>query len=224
MKITSIKYPIMAIFATCSMGLVSNTANAQKHVKQDTFEYCNPVDKYTSEDLPAIFREKVNPSSWTNDPNILAKAPNPKFTVKNKEIIAKGVVDITNCKLYIYDSNGKAIEAFNVANGARSSPTKPGIRKVLSKMKYKYENCPKTSKRYRFPADYGPKIAYLNVVDTVTGTLYDKGQYLHGTRHDYVLLRENRHFTHGCTRLLNRDALYVINDVLEIGDYLKFVK
>ena len=190
----------------------------------DTFVPCNPVDKYTSDDLPKVFREPVNPSSWTNDPNVLVNAPSPKFMFKGQEMIAKGVVDIKNCKFYIYDSEGKAIEAFNVANGAPSSPTKPSVRKVLSKMEYPYSNCPKSSKRYRYPRDYGPKIAYLNIVNTKTGTLSDNGEYLHGTRSDKVLQRKNRHLTHGCTRLFNRDALYVINDVLKVGDYLKFVE
>ena len=224
MKINNVKYPIITLFTVCSMGLVSNRANAQTPAKQDTFEYCNPVDKYTPEDLPAVFRENINHSSWTNDPMVLKKAPSPKFKLKGKENIAKGVVDITNCKLYIYDSFGKAIEAFDVACGASYTPTKPSVRKVLSKMVYPYRNCPRASKRYRFPGDYGPKIAYLNLVDTITGTLSDNGQYLHGTRHDKDLLRKNRHFTHGCTRLPNRDALYVINDVLKVGDYLKYVK
>ena len=206
------------------MGIAANKINSQTPPKQDSFEHRNPVDKYTKEDLPAIFREEVNQSSWTNDPNVLANAPSPKFTLQGKETNAKGVVDITNCKLYIYDSNGKAIEAFDVANGASSSPTKPSVRKVLSKMIYPYSNCPRGSKRYRFPGDYGPKIAYLNIVDTITGALYDNGQYLHGTRHDSHLRREKRHFTHGCTRLPNRDALYVINDVLDVGDFLKFTR
>lgn len=214
----------MTLFAISSLGIAANKVRAQESTQKDTFKYCNPVDKYTSADLPVIFREAENPSSWTNNPKILAAAPSPKFNLKGKETIAKGVVDITNCKLYIYDSDGKAIEAFNVANGASASRTKAGIRKVLSKMVYPYSNCPKTSKRYRFPGDYGPKIAYLNIVDTVTGALSDNGQYLHGTRHDKVMLRKNRHFTHGCTRLPNRDALYVINDVLKVGDYLKFVR
>ena len=224
MRITGIKYPIITLLTTCSIGFAVNKAKAQEPVARDTFEYVNPVDRYTSEDLPAVFRETVNPSSWTNNPKILGNAPSPKFKLKGNETIAKGVVDITNCKFYVYDSEGKAIEAFNVANGASSSPTKQGVRKVISKMIYPYSNCPKNTKRYRFPRDYGPKIAYLNLVDTITGTLRDNGQYLHGTRRENVLLRENRHFTHGCTRLHNRDALYVVNDVLKVGDYLKFVK
>lgn len=224
MRINSIKYHTLTLFTLCSMGLVANKVKAQVPAKQDTVKYHIPVDKYTSKDLPVIFRDTVNHSSWTNDSILLSKAPSPKFNLRGIETVAKGVVDITSCKLYIYDSNGKAVEAFNVANGASSSPTEPGVRTVVTKMAYPYSNSPASTKRYRFPADYGPKIAYLNLVDTITGVLSDNGQYLHGTKNDQVLLRPDRHFTHGCTRLPNRDALYVINDVLKIGDYLKFVK
>ena len=64
----------------------------------------------------------------------------------------------------------------------------------------------------------------INIVNTKTGVLSDNGEYLHGTRYDKKLLNTNRHLTHGCTRLFNRDALYVINDILKIGDYLMFVE
>ena len=229
------------LFAIGSMGIAANKAKAQEPIKQDTFEYSNPVDKYTSEDLPEAFRDTVNLSSWTNDPEVLSKAPSPKFRLKGEEKIAKVVVDITNCMAYTYDSEGKAKEAFYVANGAPSSPTKPGIRQVISKMTYPYKNCSRASKRYRFPRDYGPKIAYMNIVDTITGALSDNGQYAHGTisdrrllrkdvhltketKFDKNLLRENRHFTHGCTRFFDRDDLYLVNDVLVIGDWFKFVK
>ena len=184
----------------------------------------NPVDKYTQEDLPKIFREPVNPSSWTNDPKILKNAPDPYFELKGKKTLAKCVVDITNCRLYVYDNSGKAIESFRVATGAPDSPTRPGVRKVLKKQIYPYSDCEPGTKRRRYPYDYGPKIAYLNAVDTSTGTMNDDGGYLHGTRHEEAVARTNRHVTHGCVRLHNRDTLYVVNDVLKYGDYLKYVK
>ena len=151
-------------------------------------------------------------------------APNPYFYLKGYKTMAKIVVDITNCRLYIYNDSGNAVESFKVAVGAFKTPTRPGIRKVLAKQTFPYTNCPKNSKRYRFPRDYGPKIAYLNVVDTITGNLHDNGAYFHGTRHESSILRQNRHLTHSCTRVHNRDALYIINDVLKIGDYLKYIK
>lgn len=125
---------------------------------------------------------------------------------------------------YVYNSAGKVIEAFNVATGKQRTPTKEGVRKVIAKMVYPYSSSPRRSKRRRHPADYGPKIAYLNIVDTASGELFDNGQYCHGTRHESAVKNANRHITHGCVRFHNRDALYVINDVLKIGDYIKFVK
>ena len=157
----------------------------------------------------------------------MKKAPNPYFTLKGKSTLAKAVVEINNCRLYIYDENGRPIESFKVANGTPSTPTKAGIRKVIEKQTYPYSNLPKSTKRYRFPADYGPRIAYLNEVDTITGALRDLGAYFHGTRHESSIMPEspkNRLKTHSCTRVHNRDALYVINDVLNIGDFFKFVK
>ena len=213
--------------------------------KPDTFvRGTNPVDKYTSEDLPKIFREPVNPSSWTNDPEILKNAPDPYFKLQGVRKLAKGVVDITNCRLYIYDNEGKAIEAYRVATGASSSKTKPGIRKVLKKQIYPYLDCDKGTKRRRFPFDYGPKIAYMNHVDTITGQLFDRGDYLHGTRHEFLSLKNidikytdgfahgvvllpvhnTLHITHSCVRLPNRDALYLITDILKVGDFFKYIK
>ena len=231
-RFSTIKYVIPALFTTYALNypapaIAQNFKNANKII--DTFEHAgsksvNPVDKYTQDDLPRAFREEINPSSWTNDPDILKKAPNPMFTLQGEKVRAKGVIDITNCRLYIYNEFGKAIESFRVAAGAPKTPTKPGIRKILGKQVYPYKNCPKNSKRYRFPRDYGPKIAYLNVVDTITGVLHDNGGYFHGTRRESAVSKANRHLTHGCVRVHNRDALYLISDVFKIGDYLKYVK
>ena len=94
MRITGIKYPIMTtLFAIGSIGIAANKLNAQEPIKQDTFEYSNPVDKYTSEDLPEAFRDTVNLSSWTNDPEILSKAPSPKFRLKGPLHLYGGETD-----------------------------------------------------------------------------------------------------------------------------------
>jgi lipoprotein-anchoring transpeptidase ErfK/SrfK len=232
-----VKYPTMALFMAGTLNTVvpsfaQTKQQTQKLVKtpnKDIFVSGvkfveNPVNKYTQEDLPAVFRETVNPSSWTIDPAILKKAPSPMFKLQGKTTQAKIVVNVTDCRLYIYDESGKVKESFKTANGASSTPTPTGISKVLGKQTYPYRNCPRKSKRYRFPRDYGPRLAYLNVVDTITGELSDRGRYLHGTKHERALMRENRHVTHSCTRVHNRDALYIINDVLKIGDYIKYVK
>ncbi len=235
LPLNTIKYSIGVALSSAALSF-STPAASQSPLKlteaqKDTFELVNktqktinPVDRYTSEDLPTVFREPVNPSGWTNDPEILKNAPDPYFTLKGKKILARGTIDITNCRFYAYDDNGKAIESFRVATGASRTPTKSGIRKVLKKQVYPYLDCERWTKRRRFPFDYGPKIAYLNVVDTITGKMFDNGSYVHGTRHEEAVLRTNRHLTHSCVRFHNRDALYVINDVLKIGDYLKYVK
>ena len=225
----TIKYPAAALFTACSLGTAAPIAAQTLTQPADTFELAgkhliNPVDKYTQEDLPAVFRESVNPSSWTNDPEILKNAPDPYFTLKGKKTLAKCVVDITNCRLYVYDKMGEAVESFRVALGAPGTPTKPGIRKVLAKQVYPYRDCPAGSKRRRHPNDYGPKIAYVNEVDTITGAMSDKGAYFHGTRHERAVSSAYRYVTHSCTRGHNRDALYIINDVLKIGDFFKYVK
>ena len=223
----NIKYKlgVLAAAGTLAYAQPAHAQQVDLTQKPDTFvRTTNPVDKYTSEDLPKVFREPVNPSSWTNDPEILKDAPDPYFTLKGKKTLAKGVVDITNCRFYVYDCNGKAIESFRVATGAPSTPTKPGIRKVLKKQVYPYLDCDRGTKRRRFPFDYGPKIAYLNVVDTITGAMHDNGGYAHGTKHEKAVAAKYRFVTHSCVRWHNRDALYIINDVLNIGDFLKYVK
>ncbi|MBR6098696.1 L,D-transpeptidase [bacterium] len=230
--LSTIKYPIAAVFAACSLSYAApaaaQTITGNQNVT-DTFERVdstsrNPVDKYTQEDLPEVFREEVNPSGWTNDPEILKNAPDPSFTLKWKKKQARGVVDITNCRFYVYDDNGKAIESFRVATGASRTPTKPGIRLIKKKQIYPYKDCAAGTKRRRFPRDYGPKIAFVHYVDTITGQTADRGDYFHGTRHEKAVLKANRHVTHSCVRVHNRDILYLVNDVFKIGDYLKYIR
>lgn len=227
MFISPIKYSALTLFAACSLACVPAKAQQKAEIKKDSFELIcntNPVDKYSQEDLPRVFRETINPSSWTNDSSVLKNAPSPKFKIMSKNFVARGVVDVENCMFFVYNSAGKPIEAFKIATGKQSTPTDVGIRKVIAKMIYPYSSSPRRSKRRRHPADYGPKIAYLNIVDTVTGDLHDNGEYIHGTRHEKAITGANRHVTHGCVRFHNRDALYIVNDVLKIGDYIKFIK
>ena len=68
------------------------------------------------------------------------------------------------------------------------------------------------------------KLAYLNIVDTITGALTDNGAYFHGTRHESAVAQKYRFVTHSCVRVHNRDALYIVNNVLKVGDFFKYVK
>lgn len=182
----------------------------------------NPVDKYTTEDLPKVFREEVNPSGWTNNKEVLKKAPVPKFQLMGEEKLASAVVDVTNCILYYYDMQGRPLCAFPVATGASSTPTSQGVKRVVAKLIYPYSTSPARSKRRRHPYDYGPKILYLYKVNTETGEEIDDGGYIHGTRRENAV--EKGHITHGCVRLHNRDALYFINDLMQKDMYIVFKK
>ena len=182
----------------------------------------NPVEKYTTEDLPGAFREEVNPSGWTNNNEVLKNAPTPKFQLMGEEKLASAVVDITNCILYYYNTQGKPVCAFPVATGASSTPTSQGIKRVVAKLVYPYSTSPARSKRRRHPNDYGPKILYLYKVNPETGEETDDGGYIHGTRHENAI--EKGHITHGCVRLHNRDALYFINDLMQKDMYIVFKK
>ena len=78
----AIKYPaaILTSFLLSSAAQSQNKISVNDKSIPDTFvkapiDFKNPVDKYTQNDLPKAFREVTNPSSWTNDPEILKKAP-----------------------------------------------------------------------------------------------------------------------------------------------------
>ena len=223
----TIKYPAAALFTSFTLSSAAQSViRTPARANIDTYEKTqsgsqNPVDKYTQEDLPAVFREAVNPSGRTNEPQILKNAPSPAFKLMNKDTNAALVVDITNCMVYRYNDKGKPIEAFKAATGKASTPTKTGVAKIIAILNYPYKTSPPKSKRRRHPRDYGPKIILMYKVDTTTGELHDDGRYTHGTRFENAI--EKGHITHGCTRVHNRDILYLA-DVLEKGMYVIFKK
>ncbi len=225
--INTIKYPIIAATTAMALGYAAPTTaqtNKSYTLTEDKFERknINPVlEKYSKEDLPEVFREEVNPSGWTINPDTLKMAPSPKFKLLDKDNKAALVVDITNCIVFRYDKDGNVIEAFKAATGAPDTPTKEGVTKVVSKLNYPYSTLSRKTKRRRFPRDYGPKILLTFDVDPNTGKLHDSGRYPHGTKHENAI--EKGHITHGCTRVHNLDILY-LSDVTPVGSFVLFKK
>ena len=232
-----IKYPVSAMFALCLLS-PAQKAKAQDTIPdtvkiqmpdtsaqiQDTFEYTipyNPVDKYTTMDLPKAFRKENNPSGRISDTAIINNAPNPSFTLKGQPKFANAIVDINNKILYCYDTLGNAQEAFKVAVGKPNTPTSPGVRRLVAKLVYPYSSSPPATKRRKYPNDYGPFILYLHKVDTITGKETDDGIYIHGTRNEDAI--EKGAATHGCIRLHNRDVLYLNNEFFDKNMYIKFI-
>ncbi len=226
-SLSNIKYPAMSVFTTLSLGHSLPLAAPSYKIAAipDRFEKVvkiqNPVDKYTQEDLPAVFREAVNPSGWTVNKDTLKMAPSPKIKIIGKDTLASVVVDITHSILFRYDKQGKVIEAFKAATGAPSTPTPVGIAKIVGKLTYPYSTLPRKCKRRRFPRNYGPKILLTYKINPKTGKLHDDGVYPHGTKFENAI--DKGHITGGCTRVHNRDILY-LSDILEKGMYVLFTK
>jgi len=134
----------------------------------------------------------------------LAKAPNPTIKVGGKNVKAGIVVDLSENKLYRYNSEGVVQDGYHVATGKLGkngkSITHTGIRKVDHIETYPYSSA-KGSKRARSPKAYGPKILYLTIVDPKTGeNRGSNGEFIHGNNNEASI---GTYASHGCIRMDN---------------------
>lgn len=134
----------------------------------------------------------------------LAKAPDPTIKVGGKNVKAGIVVDLSENKLYRYNSEGVVQDGYHVASGILGkngkSITHTGIRKVDHIETYPYSSA-KGSKRARSPKAYGPKILYLTIVDPQTGANRgSNGEFIHGNNNEASI---GTYASHGCIRMDN---------------------
>lgn len=199
--------------------------------KQDMeLAYCNPIETVAEtvaepvvttitpkeQTLPPI--TNWNPTQLNSDE--LTNAPSPKITIKGQKKLAGIVVDVTENKLYRYDSNGNVIDGYLVATGVigrnGKSITGTGIRMVDHIETYPYRSAVGT-KRKRNPSAYGPKILYLTVVNPKTGEIMgSNGEFIHGNNKPSSI---GKHASHGCVRMDN-EVIKKLAEETKLGTYV----
>ncbi len=146
------------------------------------------------------FERTTITASGTSSQKALINAPDPSVRVLGENKTALFVVDITENVLYEYDREGNPQAAYKVASGKKKTPTTPGIRIVSHTETYPYKSAPKSTKRYKSPKDYGPKIIYIKLINPVTGEVTDNGEFIHGNRDANSI---GKHISGGCIRMDN---------------------
>ncbi len=160
------------------------------------------------------------PPQGTSDYMDLLWAPSPKITVKGVKHNAKFVVDLSQNVLYKYNEDGKATHAYLIASGAKDTPTTTGIKAVTHVESYPYKSAPKTTKRYKNPKDYGPRIICLETVDPETGKRGVTGEFIHGNNNPASL---GKYASKGCIRMDNEVIKQLAKEVKH-GDFVLIIK
>ena len=156
------------------------------------------------------------PPKGTSDFMKLLWAPSPKLKINGENHTAKIVIDLSENVLYKYNDKGRATNAYLVASGAKSTPSTPGIKVVTHVETYPYKSAPKTTKRYKNPKDYGPRIICLETVDPKTGKRGVTGEFIHGNNNPASL---GKYASKGCIRMDNEVIKELAKEVKR-GDFI----
>jgi len=156
----------------------------------------------------------VVPPKGTSNDSILCNAPSPLVTINGQEKTATIVVDISRNVLYKYNEFGVAQNAYLIASGKPSTPTDTGIRVVSHIETYPYRTAPKSTKRYKNPNDYGPKIIILQKLDPITGETSQTGEFIHGNNDPSSI---GKYASKGCMRMDN-EVIKLLSTQVKRGD------
>lgn len=162
---------------------------------------------------------EVSPKG-TSDIVQLLCAPDPKIKVNGEIHSAVMVVDLSRNVLYKYDEKGKATNAYLVASGAKETPSTPGIKVVTHVESYPYKSAPQTTKRYKHPNDYGPRIICLETVDPKNGKRGITGEFIHGNNNPTSL---GKHASQGCIRMDN-EVIKQLAEEVKRGDFILVIE
>lgn len=191
--------------AALTLCLTTQTLNAK-----DTFER-----KYVKDEVvdSLVYKTQLPREA-------LEQAPSPLITIAGEEKTAGIVVDVTENKLFRYDSLGCVIDGYIVASGkigrSGKSITDLGIRQVDHVENYPYQDAYGT-KRKRNPNDYGPNVLYLVTINPETGACEgSNGEFIHGNNNPSSL---GKHSSKGCIRMEN-EVIYKIAREIENGTYV----
>ena len=145
---------------------------------------------------------------------VLEQAPSPVIT------IAGVVVDVTENRLFRYDSLGRVMDGYVIASGkigrSGKSITDLGIRQVDHVESYPYRSAYGT-KRKQKPWDYGPNVLYLVIINPETGACEgSNGEFIHGNNNFSSL---GKHSSKGCI-LMENEVIRKIAGEIENGIYV----
>lgn len=151
---------------------------------------------------------------------ILEQAPSPVITIAGEEKTAGIVVDVTENRLFRYDSLGRVMDGYIIASGkigrSGKSITDLGIRQVDHVESYPYRNAYGT-KRKQKPRDYGPNVLYLVSINPETGACEgSNGEFIHGNNNFSSL---GKHSSKGCIRMEN-EVIHKIAHEISNGTYV----
>ena len=193
---------------------VSLTRNQVSHdsvITQTNKEYIPILEFEPNNNDMGLFIEKKSPppekplwnkTALTKDE--LKNAPSPIINIAGEKQKVSIVVDIDNNKLYRYDDEGNLVDGYHVATGVADkngkSITGRGVRFLDHKETYPYASAVGT-KRARNPKAYGPRILYLDMVNSDTGKVStSNGEFIHGNNNPKSI---GTKASHGCIRMDN---------------------
>lgn len=169
------------------------------------------LDKQTYETLLKI-KPQDGKQIW-EDPSSTAQSVPERPTVSGK--MARVLIDLSEHRLFVYDSAGSVQRVFPVASGAEDTPTDPGVKVVNAKLEDPTELAEKLWPDSKGLA-FGKRLIDLNWFDVETGSQTVSDEELHGT---YVLQSIGSYASHGCVRLTNQSIEWLYQN-LAIGDIL----
>ena len=193
MKISKIQIPqfVKTLAVVTPLVMASSFSKAQT-VEQDSDIFVKS-NKISLTDIPA------------------SRLESQPIKVGEERIYPAVLVDLSEGILYHYDLECYLIDAYPIASGKKSTPTKPGLRKISHIEQYPYDKAPKSTKRYKNPDDYGPYVVCLQNIDMKTGEVIGSdGQFIHGTNQPNSI---GKKVSKGCVRLHNKDVEELVDNL-----------
>lgn len=128
----------------------------------------------------------------------------PIKIINGEKIKPSIIVDKSENKLYLYNTNGALEATYSVGLGKTSTPTDTGLRIITDIENYPYSKADPNTKRHKFPNDYGPKVIIIAIVDPKTGEITGyNGEFIHGTNKPESI---GKNESKGCVRMNNEDV------------------
>lgn len=176
--------------------------------------------KVTAQEQDKFIQTYEIPPQGTSEFTKLLWAPSPEVIVKGVHRNATVVIDLSKNILYKYDKEGKATDAYLVASGSKATPSTPGLKVVTHVEKYPYKSAPPTTKRYKNPIAYGPRVICLNTLDPKTGKQGQTGEFIHGNNDPKSI---GKYVSQGCIRMDNEVIKKLANEVKQ-GDLILVIE
>ena len=201
------------LLSTPSLSATNRISYKNTHIRE--------FDSSFASNLDSISVNRIKGSGLRNDTielnpiEIVKKAP--QVAIAGQIIYPTVVVDISENKLYYYNSEGLLEKEYRIATGKKSTPTKACIKKVMGVEKYPYTTAPKETKRNNTPDVYGARFISLGLIDEKTGEFAGFGrQFIHGTNESSSI---GNYASQGCVRMHNKDVIE-LSALLKRGQFV----